>query len=252
MSSATTPTPAADTAPRFLPVGDAALAVEFGDRIHPVTNARVIALAEALRHAPVEGVTETVPTFRSLLIHYDPLRCDHAELTGRLHLLLAGLHLRVQPGRRVTIPACYEGDLAPDLAEVAALTGLTAEQVVRLHAATEYQVYMLGFLPGFPYMGLLPEELRLPRLTTPRVHVPPRALAIANAMTAIYPLASPGGWRLIGTVPVELFAIDADPPARLRPGDHVRFQPVDRGSFETMRAVWRAGEGRLGIVEQTA
>ncbi len=239
-------------AARYLPLGDAALAVEFGDSIDPATNARVIALAEALRRAPVAGVTETVPTFRSLLVHYDPLRRSHDEMVGALRERVAGLRVAVGQGRRVTIPACYEGALAPDLAEVAALTGMTADEVVQVHAATEYQVYMLGFLPGFPYMGVLPERLRLPRLSTPRVRVPPRSLAIATAMTAIYPLESPGGWWLIGTVPVELFDITADPPALLRAGDRVRFRAVDRPTFDALRSAWLAGEGRLDVTEAPA
>ena len=239
-------------AARFLLLGDAALAVEFGDRIDPAINARVIALAEALRRAPLDGVTETVPTFRSLLVHYDPLRRGHDDIVGALQEVVAGLEPAEGQGRHVTIPACYEGALAPDLAEVAALTGLTQDEVVRLHAATKYQVFMLGFLPGFPYMGVLPERLRLPRLTTPRLRVPPRSLAIATAMTAIYPLGSPGGWRLIGSVPVELFDIGADPPALLRAGDRVRFRPVDRRTFDDLRAAWQAGEGRLDVTKAPA
>jgi inhibitor of KinA len=142
--------------------------------------------------------------------------------------------------------------LAPDLLDVAALTGLTAEEVAWLHSSAEYRVYMIGFLPGFPYMGSLPERLRLPRLATPRVRVPPRSLAIATEMTAIYPLESPGGWRLIGSVPVDLFDIRADPPALLRPGDRVRFRPVDRHAFTELRAAWEAGEGRLDVAEASA
>lgn len=231
--------------PRFAPQGDAALMVEFGDRIAPAVNARVMALAAALAAAAIAGITELVPTFRSLLIHYDPLQLGFIALVGHVQSLLADLGDHVAPRRQVTIPACYEGDLAPDLAEIAALTGLAPAAVVRLHAGAEYRVYMLGFLPGLPYMGGLPVPLHLPRLATPRLRVPARALAIATDMTTIYPLASPGGWRLIGTVPVELFNIAADPPALLRPGDRVRFRPVDRATFEAERAAWVAGTGRL-------
>ena len=235
--------------PRFLPQGDAALIVEFGDRIDPALNARVMALAAALRERPIDGVTECVPTFRSLAVHYDPLRLDHADLATRLRAVVAGLRDVAPRRRRVTIPACYEDELAPDLPDVAARTGLAPAEVVRLHAGAGYAVFMLGFLPGFPYMGVLPERLHLPRLTTPRLRVPPRSLAIAMGMTAIYPLESPGGWRLVGTVPVDLFAIEADPPALLRPGDRVRFRPVDRTEFDDLRAAWVAGRGRLAIEE---
>ncbi|HET9020144.1 MAG TPA: allophanate hydrolase subunit 1, partial [Acetobacteraceae bacterium] len=159
-------------APRLLPQGDAALVVEFGDRIDPGLNARVMALAAALRERPIAGITETVPTFRSLLIHYDPLRLDFADLSAQVGAILAGLGDFVPRRRHVTIPACYEGDLAPDLADVAARTGLSEPEVVRLHSGTAYQVFMIGFVPGFPYMGVLPEALRLPRLATPRLAVP--------------------------------------------------------------------------------
>jgi len=238
--------------PRFLPHGDAALVVEFGDRIDPAVNARVMALADALRRAPIAGVAELVPTFRSLLLHYDPLRLDFADLVAQARDAVAGLADFVPRRRRVTIPACYEGDLAPDLADVASLTGLTAEEVVRRHAGAEYAVYMIGFLPGFAYMGGLPERLHLPRLATPRLRVPARSLAIAMGMTAVYPLESPGGWRLIGAVPADLFDLAADPPALLRPGDRVRFRPVERAAFDDLRAAWAAGEGRLAIVEDAA
>ena len=238
--------------PRLLPQGDAALVVEFGDRIDPAINARVMALAAALRDRPIPGVTETVPTFRSLLVHYDPLRLDYADLTAQVAAMAETLADFIPRRRHVTIPACYEGDLAPDLADVAARTGLLPDEVVRLHSGTVYQVFMLGFVPGFPYMGVLPEQLRLPRLATPRLAVPARSLAIAADMTAIYPLVSPGGWRLIGAVPVELFDIAAEEPALLRPGDEVRFRPVDRASFDALRAAWIAGEATLEIAEDVA
>lgn len=238
--------------PRIAPLGDAALTVEFGDRIDPAINGRVIALAEMLRLAPFAGMIETVPTFRSLLVHYDPLQLNFATLASRLRQHLDDLQGGQIRTREVTIPVCYGGDLAPDLPEVAVLTGLAADEVVRLHASATYRVYMIGFLPGFPYMGVLPERLRLPRLATPRLRVPPRTLAIATDMTAIYPLESPGGWRLIGTVPVDLFDITRDPPALLRPGDCVRFRAVERRAFDDLRAAWEAGEGRLEIAEARA
>ena len=234
-----------DGAPRFLPQGDAALVVEFGDRIDPAINARVHALAATLAAAPIAGMVELVPTFRSLCLHYDPLDLDFADLVGQVRARLAGPPEGLAPGRRVTIPVCYEGDLAPDLADVATRTGLTPDEVVRLHAASAYRVFMLGFLPGFAYMGSLPERLRLPRRASPRVRVPAGSVAIAMEMTAIYPLQSPGGWHLIGSAPTALFDITADPPALLRPGDEVRFEPVGRAAFEALRAAWQDGSARL-------
>ncbi|HYG84980.1 MAG TPA: 5-oxoprolinase subunit PxpB [Azospirillum sp.] len=238
--------------PRLLPQGDAALVVELGDRIDRHVSERVTALADAMRRAAIAGVVELVPTFRSLLVHYDPLILGFTDIAGRAQELLAGIEVGERRLRLVHMPACYDEDLAPDLADVAAQTGMTPVEVVRLHGSVDYHVYMLGFLPGFPYMGDLPDSLRLPRLTTPRVRVPPRSIAIANAMTAVYPLESPGGWRLIGAVPVDLFDIGRDPPALLGPGDRVRFEPVERAAFDDLRAAWAAGEGALSVEEVAA
>lgn len=238
--------------PRLLPQGDAALVVELGDRIDREVSERVTALADAMRGAAIPGVVELVPTFRSLLVHYDPLVLGFPDIAGHARELLAAVRVGERRLRLVRLPVCYDEDLAPDLAEVARMTGMTPREVVRLHGSVDYHVYMLGFLPGYPYMGDLPEPLRLPRLTTPRVRVPPRSVAIANAMTAVYPLESPGGWRLIGTAPVDLFAIDREPPALLGPGDRVRFEPVERAAFEDLRAAWATGEGTLDVEEVAA
>ncbi len=222
--------------PRFLPQGDAALVVEFGAAIDAATNARVLALAEVLTRAPVAGVVATVPTFRSLLLQYDPLVRDFADLVAEMRALLAALPDHAPPSRSVSLPVCYAAELAPDLADIAARLGLSAAAAAGLHAAAEYRVYMLGFLPGFAYMGGLPERLRLPRRATPRVRVPPRSVAIAMEMTAIYPLESPGGWHLIGAAPVRLFDLAADPPTLLRPGDLVRFRAVGRTEYDDLAA----------------
>ncbi|MEK7244976.1 MAG: 5-oxoprolinase subunit PxpB, partial [Pseudomonadota bacterium] len=154
--------------------------------------------------------------------------------------------------RRVHIPACYDEDFGPDLAEAARLAGMSRKDAIRLHASVDYHVYMLGFLPGFAYMGDVPEPLRMPRIQTPRVKVPARSLGLAFGQTGIYPLESPGGWRLIGVVPVELCDIHKSPPALLAPGDLVRFHPIDRTAFDTLRAEWIAGKGRVEIEETVA
>ncbi len=228
--------------PRFLPSGDTALVVEFGDRIDRRLSAAVIGLAERIRLADLGGVTETVPTFRSLLVHYDPLATSAERLTGQISGLIAG---RIEgkaaapaAARLWRIPACHDPEFAPDLAEVAATAGLTPDEAIALHGATRYHVYMVGFVPGFPYLGDLPEALRLPRRENPRVKVPAGSVAIAAAMTAVYPYECPGGWHLIGRTPAPLFDTRAEPPALLRPGDAVVFEPIPRAEFESMaRAV---------------
>jgi KipI family sensor histidine kinase inhibitor len=224
--------------PRFLPSGDTALVVEFGERIDRRLSAAVIGLAERIRVADLGGVTETVPSFRSLLVHYDPLATSAARLTGQISGLIAGKAAAQASGRLWRIPACHDAEFAPDLAEVAAQAGLTPGEAIALHGAERYHVYMIGFLPGFPYLGDLPEALQLPRRENPRVKVPAGSLAIAASMTAVYPTESPGGWHLIGRTPAPLFDTRAEPPALLRPGDAVVFEPIPRIEFERIaRAV---------------
>lgn len=231
----------------LLDAGDAAFTVEFGDAIDPKLLAAVNALDAALaaRRAAggCVGLIETVPTFRSLTLLYDPLVTSRAALQEELAPLLdAAEHAAAPQGRHWRLPVCYEGEAAPDLAEVAAAAGLSADEVVALHSGTEYVVYMLGFLPGFPFMGDLPEPLRLPRRSEPRVRVPPGSVAIATGLTAIYPWESPGGWHLLGRCPVPLFDAGRPAPALLASGDRVRFAPVGAAECERVAAALRAGE----------
>ena len=189
-----------------------------------------------MRRASLVGVTETVPSFRSLLIHYDPLLTSATELIKQLDSITDDGNELSFASRTWCIPVCYEGNKAPDLSIVAERTGLTTDQVIEAHCSQSYHVYMLGFLPGYPYMGDLPIELCLPRLENPRVQVPPGAVAIVTRLTAIYPVESPGGWHLIGSTPVLLFDSGDPRPARLIPGDQVRFTPVTRQAFGDIEA----------------
>ena len=227
---------------RFLSAGDRALVVEFGDHIDRALSEEVLRLAASLRADELLGVVETTPTFRSLMVHYDPLVTSRAELEGAIASLLDR-----EPGPRGAatvwrVPVCYEDEFAPDLAEVARLSGLAPDEVVRLHSSVRYHVYMLGFLPGFPYMGDLPAALALPRRADPRVRVPAGSVSIATSLTAIYPYESPGGWHLIGTTPVRLFDIERASPALLAPGDAVLFEPIDAGAFAAIKAAVGSGE----------
>ncbi len=224
--------------PRFLPSGDTALVVEFGARIDRGLSSAVIGLAERIRLADLDGVTETVPTFRSLLVHYDPLATSTARLTEQISGLIEGAAVAQASGRLWRIPACHDGEFAHDLAQVADTAGLTPDEVIALHGAVRYHVYMVGFVPGFPYLGDLPEALRLPRRKNPRVKVPAGSVAIAAGMTAVYTYESPGGWHLIGRTPAPLFDPRAEPPALLRSGDAVVFEPIPKVEFERIaRAV---------------
>jgi len=221
---------------RFLPAGDSAVIVEFGDRIDRLLSERVLRLSALVRAAKLPGVIETVPTFRSLMVHYDPFATDSASLTAALENLLDSGRSEAKPVTLWRIPACYAASHAPDLAGVAQRTGLSTAEVVGLHSGTRYHVYMIGFVPGFPYMGDLPAPLSLPRRADPRVRVPPGSIAIATSMTAIYPLESPGGWHLIGATPIRLFDPRRSRPALLSAGDAVRFEPISVREFDAIRA----------------
>jgi inhibitor of KinA len=229
---------------RFLASGDTALVVEFGDCIDRRVSEQVLGLAGRIRRAALAGVIEIVPTFRSLMVHYDPARSSAAELTTAIEALIIGETPFVQ-ARLWRVPVCYEGELAPDLPDVAAQTGMTTEGVVALHSTTRYYVYMIGFLPGYPYMGDLPGPLVLPRRADPRIRVPPGSVAIAMTMTAIYPLESPGGWHLIGTTPIRIFDAHWRSPALFAPGDAVQFEPVHRQAFDDLQA--RIGRGAYSL-----
>jgi KipI family sensor histidine kinase inhibitor len=230
---------------RFLPCGDTALAVELGDQVDRRVNALVLALADRVKAAAVPGIVELVPTFRSLTIHYDPLTMPQSELKTRLVLLLSGLSAADSSGRLWRIPVCYHDSVAPDLAEVAGRTGLAPDRVAELHSAATYHVYMVGFLPGFPYLGDLPRELVLPRRENPRTAVPAGSVAVATTLTAVYSLESPGGWHLIGRTPALLWDRGRDPPAALTAGDKVRFQPISLGDYRALASRSAAGELRL-------
>ena len=234
---------------RLLPNGDTALAVEFGERIDRSTSERVLAFHDRLARAALPGVVELLPTFRSLMVHYDPLRTSHAELSRRIEPLLDGLEAVRHAARRWTIPVCYDPAFALDLEEVAARTGLTPAEVVEHHGATTYHVYMIGFLPGYPYMGDLPARLALPRRENPRTQVPAGSVAIATTMTAVYTLASPGGWHILGRTPVPLWDRRRSPPAVLAPGDKVRFAPVSMDQFARLAEQAAAGELELEGVD---
>ena len=227
---------------RFLSVGDRALVVEFGDAVDRGLSREVLRLDRVLHVAPPTGVVETVPTFRSLMVHYDPLSTSRADLERVITGLLDRDEGADAGARLWRIPVCYEAEFAPDLAEVTRLTGLAPGDVVALHSGTRYHVYMLGFLPGFPYLGDLPAELALPRRADPRVRVPAGSIAIATTLTAVYPYQSPGGWHLIGATPIRLFDPARTPPALLAAGDEVQFEPIGAEAFAGIRgAVARGG-----------
>ncbi len=214
--------------PRVAPVGDAAVTVEVGDAVDPALSARVRALDRSLADQPFAGFREAVPTYRALLVLYDPLAVSFADVRDDL-LRRTGAPLAPSDAaaRDVIVPARYGGDDGPDLADLARARGLSENAAVALHAGSCYTAFMLGFMPGFAYLGLVPPALETPRRATPRPRVRAGSIGIAGRQTGIYPTASPGGWNLIGRTSLRLFDAWRDPPSLILPGDRVRFVPVD-------------------------
>ena len=213
-----------------LPLGDAAVTVGFGCTIEPELNAQALAFAQAVRIQQWEGVVDIVPAYASVTIHVDPRRLPLSTLSARLHELSSDERVPL-PGRTHRIPVLYGGEWGPDLHAIAAFARQSLGETIRLHHATHYRVYMLGFSPGFPYMGVVPSSIAMPRLPTPRSVVPPGSVGIAESQTGIYPSATPGGWRIIGRTPVSLYRPQSSSPFLFGPGDRVQFYPIDADEF---------------------
>lgn len=235
--------------PEFKVFGDAALLVEFGEVVDPAINALVIALDQKLTQEAVPGVVELAPSFRSLLVQFDPLVTDASDIRNRIEAVLGDLQIGTQTGRHWILPACYEGDLAPDLELVAQETGVGPAEIVAAHSGTVHQVYMLGFLPGCPYLGGVPDTLNLPRRKDPRLKVPKGSIGLAVGLSVIYPTESPGGWNLIGRTPVEMFDPSKETPALLAPGDRITFEPIGKADYDDCLAAVQRGEQVARLVE---
>ncbi|MGQ9507562.1 MAG: 5-oxoprolinase subunit PxpB [Candidatus Bathycorpusculaceae bacterium] len=230
---------------RYLPFGDSALIVEFSEVISFEANQKVIALNEVISKVNIIGVEETVPTYRSLLIRYNPLKTTYEQLVFQIKDIEKNLNaFAVETERRkIIIPVVYGGEYGPDINYVAQYHGITEEKVVELHSEREYRVYMIGFVAGFPYLGEVPDEIATPRLETPRLKVPAGSVGIAEKQTGIYPCEAPGGWRIIGRTPLKLFNPLQEPPTLLRPGDIVKFKPISDEEFKTiekavLKGIW--------------
>jgi KipI family sensor histidine kinase inhibitor len=217
------------------PAGDSALWVEFGNEISLSLNSRVHGLAGSLREKPLRGVVDLVPAYASLLVCYDPMVISGKKLSAALaSRAKKNSGLGQDGGRVVGIPVCYGGDFAPDMDAVRAHTGFSQEEVIARHTSPLYRIYMLGFLPGFPYLGGLDPALETPRLETPRTKIPAGSVGIGGAQTGIYPLESPGGWRIIGRTPLKPYDPDRAEPFLYRAGDSIRFYPVSRDEYDSI------------------
>ncbi len=220
--------------------GDAAVVARLGNGIDPAINARAVALARRITLAALPGVRDVVPTFSAVTVYFDPLRTDRVGLVSLIERLDSEPEVAAQgePAALVRVPVCYGGEFGPDLPDVARLTGFDEREVVSRHCSRDYRVFMLGFVPGFAYLGVVDPAIAVPRLPEPRRRVPAGSVAIAGPLTGIYPSETPGGWRVIGRTPLRPFLPGRAVPCVVRPGDAVRFYGVTSREFEQ---AWAGG-----------
>ncbi len=211
---------------------DSGILVNLDEQINPIVNQQVHSLAALLEAGLPPGVVEVIPGYASLLVVCDPDCADYNALVERLEVAIESLHmLEVRPAKRVEVPTIYGGKYGVDLEFVARYSGMSVERVIEVHSQADYQVYMMGFSPGFPYLGGMDSAISVPRLETPRTRVPAGSVVIAGLQTGIYTIDSPGGWQLIGYTPLRFFDINAPQPFLLKPGDRLRFIPIREGDF---------------------
>lgn len=224
---------------RIVAAGDAALLVELADRVDPVINAVAIALAQAIRAAGIAGVRDVAPTYRSVAVYFDPLRTDYDALVAQVNAWCTGDGSVYQSETGppygdpapVRVPVCYGGEFGPDLAQIAAFARVSETETIGIHTARTYRVFMLGFVPGFAYMGTVDERIAAPRLPVPRVRVPPGSVGIAGLQTGIYPVATPGGWQIVGRTPLRPFDLGRPEPFLFKPGDAVQFYSIEPDEY---------------------
>ena len=221
---------------RILTEGDSSVLVEFGKEINPEINRKITATVQLMREQHIEGVVDVIPAFCSLLINYDPRVISFDDLKTRLEILVK---MDVKAGEEkkkvYEIPVCYGGEYGPDLENIAEHAGLSVEEVIKIHSSRDYLIYMLGFLPGFSYLGGLDERIHTPRLANPRIRIPAGSVGIGGSQTGIYPLDSPGGWQLLGLTPVKTYDPNRDVPILFEAGDYIRFVPVSESDFANIK-----------------
>jgi len=228
--------------PRFLTCGDSAVTVELADGIDPMVSERILALDAALVAAAIPGVVETVPTYRSLMVHFDPLVADRDELIRSIGGLLDNPAPPAGRGRRWRVPVVYGGEFGMDLDDVATRHGLTPSEVITRHASAVYRVYMIGFMPGFSYLGGLDPIIATPRRLDPRAMTPSQSVSIGGVQALVTGQAMPSGWHFLGRTPVRTFMPGRDPVFLLEPGDEVVFEPIDAGRWQALDRQAAAGE----------
>ena len=235
---------------KILTAGDASLLVEFGKEINPEINRKIAATVQLMREQHIEGVVDVIPSFCALLINYDPRVIGYEEIKSRIKDLLR-IEIKAGAERKkiFEIPVCYGGEFGPDIATIAEHAGLTEQEVIDIHSSRDYLIYMLGFLPGFCYLGGLDERIFTPRLASPRIKIDAGSVGIGGSQTGIYPLDSPGGWQLMGKTPVKTYDPDREVPILVEAGDYIRFVPIDEEEFYRIKELVDKNEYQVVIHE---
>lgn len=217
---------------KILTAGDSSLLIEFGDEISTQINQKITATVQLMKEQHIEGVVDIIPAFCSLLINYDPRVVSFEELEARMKNLVK-VDIKAEAGKKkiFEIPVCYGGEYGPDIENIAQHAGLSVDEVIKIHSSRDYLIYMLGFLPGFTYLGGLDERIHTPRLANPRVKINAGSVGIGGSQTGIYPLDSPGGWQLMGMTPVKTYDPDREVPILVEAGDYIRFVPVSEEEY---------------------
>jgi KipI family sensor histidine kinase inhibitor len=235
---------------KILTAGDSSILIQFGNSIDPQINGKIAATVQLMREQHIEGVVDIIPAFCSLLINYDPRVISYDRMKTRMEQILS---MEIAAGTRkkkvYQIPVCYGGSFGPDLDNIAEHAGLTPQEVIDIHTSTDYLIYMLGFLPGFTYLGGLDERIHTPRLANPRIRIPAGSVGIGGSQTGIYPMDSPGGWQLMGMTPVKTYDPNREVPILVEAGDYIRFVPVDEAEYERIKAEVEAGTYQVRITE---
>ncbi|MHB9338769.1 5-oxoprolinase subunit PxpB [Fusobacterium pseudoperiodonticum] len=234
---------------RFLFSGDSALVIEFGNEISVDINKKIRKMMDDIKKENIDGIVELVPTYCSLLINYDVLKIDYNTLVEKLKTFLNN-DLETAEGEEVTlieIPTLYNDEVGPDLSYVAEHNKLSKEEVIKIHTGTDYLVYMLGFMPGFTYLGGMSEKIATPRLESPRLQIYPGSVGIAGKQTGMYPSMSPGGWRIIGRTPLKLYNPDSDTPVYISSGDYVRYVSISEEEYNDILKKVENDEYKLSI-----
>lgn len=236
---------------KILTAGDSSLLVEFGKEISPDINRRIAATVQLMREQNIEGVVDVIPAFCSLLINYDPRVIRYEQMKKRIEgLVSVDVRTGDQTRKIFEIPVLYGGEYGPDLPYIAEHAGLSQEDVIRIHSSADYLIYMLGFLPGFCYLGGLDERIHTPRLANPRIKIPAGSVGIGGSQTGIYPLDSPGGWQLMGMTPVKTYDPNRDVPILVQAGEYIRFVPIDEAEYRRIQELVDRNEYQCTVREE--